>query len=343
MVRISRDQYTYRFAADVAPVARIQPGDEVIFETYDAATGRIRVAEDVHSYMKIRDVTKVNPAAGPVYVEGAQPGDELVVTIEAIRLTDQGYIRAMPDGLVLDGIEGPVATIVPVATDGTLTLPGGLRLPARPMVGVIGTAPAAGEILTAVPGPIGSNLDCNLIRPGARVHLPVHVPGALLALGDVHAAMGDAEVSGTGIEINAEVTTRVELLPGAAHARPWIEADGLIAATGSAPVIADALNIAVDGLVTLIMERHPVNRTEAFMLVTAYGDVRLGQACGPGTIDATVYACFPVNDERTLQQQQAARLRKMLDEMDEEFGPIPEEVQREVDAFMWPDSSPSKP
>src|SRR5262245_22197881 len=122
MIRIPRDQYTYRFAADVEPVARIQPGDEVIFETYDASTGRIRVAEDVHRYMKIRDVTKVNPAAGPVYVEGAQPGDELVVTIEAIRLTDQGYIRAMPDGLVLDGIEGPVAAIVLVAADGTLTL-----------------------------------------------------------------------------------------------------------------------------------------------------------------------------------------------------------------------------
>ncbi len=65
------------------------------------------------------------------------------------------------------------------------------------------------------------------------------------------------------------------------------------AATGSAPMVSDALNIAVDGLVTLLMERHPVSRTEAFMLVTAYGDVRLGQACGPGTIDATVYACFP--------------------------------------------------
>ena len=101
MIRIPRDRYTYRFAADVVPVKRIQPNDKVIFETYDASTGRIRVAEDVHSYMKIRDVTKVNPAAGPVYVEGAQPGDELVITIEAIRLTDQGYIRAMPDGLVL--------------------------------------------------------------------------------------------------------------------------------------------------------------------------------------------------------------------------------------------------
>jgi amidase len=293
MVRISRESYTYRFAADVTPVVRIRPGEEIIFETYDASTGRIRVREDLPNYMRIRDLTKVNPAAGPVYVEGARPGDELVVTIEAIRLTDQGYIRATPDDMVITDLIGPVAAIVPVAADGTLSLPGGLRLPARPMVGVIGTAPAEGEVLTAVPGAIGSNLDCNLIRPGARVHLPVHVPGALLALGDVHASMGDAEVSGTGIEINAEVTARVELLSGAAHARPWIEVDGLIAATGSAPVIADALNLAVDGLVTLLTERHAVSRTEAFLLVSAYGDVRLGQACAPGAIDATVYACFP--------------------------------------------------
>jgi hypothetical protein len=84
------------------------------------------------------------------------------------------------------------------------------------------------------------------------------------------------------------------------------------------------------------MERHPVTRTEAFMLVTAYGDVRLGQACAPGGIDATVYACFPVNDERTRQQQQAIRIRKMLDEIEAEVGPIPPEIREEAEKFDWP-------
>jgi amidase len=293
MARISREHYTYRFAPDVPPVARVRPGEEIIFETYDASTGRIRTSADVHTYLQVRDVRRVNPAAGPVWVEGARPGDELVVTIEAIRLTDQGYIRAMPDDAILTGIAGPVAVIVPVEHGDTLLLPGGLRLPARPMVGVIGVAPASGDVLTAVPGPIGSNLDCNLVRAGARVHLPVQVAGALLALGDVHASMGDGEVSGTGVEINAEVTARVEVLPGAAHARPWIEVDGLIAATASAPALTDAVAQATDGLVTLLMERHGVSRTDAFLLVSAYGDVRIGQACAPGGIDATVYACFP--------------------------------------------------
>src|SRR5215217_3776185 len=91
-----------------------------------------------------------------------------------------------------------------------------MRLPLRPMVGVIGTAPADGVIYTAAPGPQGSNIDVNAVTLGARVHLPVHVPGALLAIGDVHASMGDGEVSGTGIEIAGEVTVRVDLVPGAA-------------------------------------------------------------------------------------------------------------------------------
>jgi amidase len=293
MIRIPRKHYTYRFAPEVPPVARIAPGEEVVFETYDASTGRIRVPEDLAAYLTIRNLREVNPAAGPIWVEGARPGDELVVTIEAIRLTEQGYIRAMNDDALVTGIAGPVAAIVPVAPDGTLSLPGGLRLPARPMVGVIGTAPAEGELSTAFPGPTGGNLDVNLIRPGARVHLPVHVPGALLALGDVHASMGDGEVSGTGIEINAEVTTRVDLLPGAAHARPWIEADGLIAATASAPSLPEAVALATDGLIALLIERHGVTRTEAFMLITARGDIRIGQACDPRTFPATAYACFP--------------------------------------------------
>lgn len=294
MVRARREQFTNRFAPEVPPVARVRPGETVVFETYDASTGRIRAASDLQAYLRVRDPRRVNPAAGPVWIEGARPGDDLVVTIEAIRLTDQGYLRAMPGGGVLaSGIEGPVAVIVPVEQGRMLRLPGGLRLPARPMVGVIGTAPASGEVLTAVPGPQGANLDCNLVRPGARVHLPVHVAGALLALGDVHASMGDAEVSGTGIEINADVTARVEVLSGAAHPRPWIAVEGVLAATGSAPTLAAAISVATEGLVTLLVERLGVTRTEAFLLVSACGDVHIGQACDPGGLDATVYACFP--------------------------------------------------
>jgi amidase len=289
MLRIRRDQYTYFFSPDLDPVVTIDPGERVVFETYDASTGRIRRPEDLEAYLKVRHPQKVNPAAGPIAVRGARPGDEVVVTIERIDLTDQGYIRAAPGGVV-DGIEKPVAVIVPVV-DNVLLLPGGIRLPARPMVGVIGTAPAEGVVYTAVPGYQGSNLDCNAIAAGARVHLPVHVPGALLALGDVHAAMGDGEVSGTGIEINAEVTATVDLTPGRGAARPWIETPTAVVTTASAPTIEVAVRLAVGDLVRLVGERYALSRAEAYTLVSAYGDVRIGQSCGG--LDATVYVTFP--------------------------------------------------
>ena len=290
MLRILRDQLTYSFSSDSVPVASIDAGDRVTFETYDASTGRIRVPEDLARYLRVRDMQKVNPAAGPLFVRGAQPGDELVVTIERIELTDQGYIRAAPGGF-LDGIEEPSVVIVPVV-DGVLQLPGGLRLPARPMVGVIGTAPAEGIVYTAVPGPQGSNLDCNAITVGARVHLPVNVPGALVALGDVHAAMGDGEISGTGVEINAEVTATIELLPGQRRGRPWVETGDAVYTTANAPTIEEAAHLAVDELIALLRDRLAVSRAEAYMLISAYGDVHFGQACGG--LDATAYARFPL-------------------------------------------------
>ncbi|MCC6626245.1 MAG: hypothetical protein IT340_02465, partial [Chloroflexi bacterium] len=86
-----------------------------------------------------------------------------------------------------------------------------------------------------------------------------------------------------------------ELAPGAGRARPWIEVDGLIAATGSAPTLEAAVSLAVDGLVGLLIERLGVTRTEAFLLTTTLGDVRIGQACAPGGLDATIYACFPLD------------------------------------------------
>jgi amidase len=288
--RISRDQLTYRFGRDVPPVLTISPGERVVVETYDASTGRIRAPEDLEAYLAVRDPRKVNPAGGPIFVRGARTPDELVVSIERITLTDQGYVRVTPGGPVMPNVEGPRAMIVQVEGE-ELVYPGGLRLPARPMVGVIGTAPPSGVVHTGDPGPQGSNLDCNAIRVGSRVHLPVHVEGALLAIGDVHASMGDGEVSGTGVEINAEVEVTVENLFCGSHGFVWVETADEVVATASAPSVEDAAKLAVERLVGLIGERHNLSRTDAFMLVSARGDVHFGQFCGG--LDGTAYAAFP--------------------------------------------------
>jgi amidase len=288
--RVRRDQLVYAFAPDTPPVATVAPGERFVVETYDASTGRIRTPDDLGAYMRVRDPRKVNPAGGPIAVRGAGSGDELVVTIERIGLTDQGYVRASPGGPVLPDIEGPCAIIVRVEGD-DLVYPGGIRLPARPMVGVIGTAPARGLVYTADPAANGSNLDCNAIRAGSRVHLPVNVAGALLCIGDVHASMGDGEVSGTGVEINGEVEATVELLPCGGHGWPWIETADEVVAVGSAPTVDGAIALAVDRMARLLVERHNLVRTEAFLLISARGDVHVGQCCGG--LDATAYASFP--------------------------------------------------
>jgi amidase len=161
------------------------------------------------------------------------------------------------------------------------------------MVGVLGTGPAEGTVYTAHPGPQGSNMDFNAATVGSTVHLPVHVPGALLAIGDLHAAMGDGEVSGTGVEIAGEATVRVDLHKGEAPPRPWIETAADWIATGQGPTLEAAVEQAVAGLTALLMNRLDLDRTTAFLLVSARGDVRIGQCARISGCDATVSAAFP--------------------------------------------------
>ena len=293
MTRIPRDRFTYQFSPDLTPVATIDPGDQVVFETYDTSSGRLTSRDNLEVFLRVRDPKKVNPAAGPVFVQGAEPGDELVVEIVDIALARQGWVRIVRGAGVLQSeIDQDGISFVQVEGD-ELVFDMGLRMPARPMVGVIGTAPATGVIYTAEPGPQGSNIDVNMITVGARVHLPVHVPGALLAIGDVHATMGDGEATGTGVEIPAEVTARIELSKGTAPGRVWIETADAWVTTGHAPTLEAAVEIAVEELCTILRANLRVTRTEAFLLISARGDIRIGQCARIPGLDATAYAVFP--------------------------------------------------
>lgn len=293
MLRLGRDNLVYGFDATMPPVATIQPGETILVETYDTSTGRIHRPEDVAAFVAARDPRKVNPACGPIFVAGAQPGDALAVTILDIQLAPLGWVRALRGaGVVQDGIAEHGIVMVRVEGD-DLIFGDTLRFPARPMVGVIGTAPAEGVVYTAHPGPLGSNIDLTAITTGATVHLPVEVPGGLLAIGDVHASMGEGEVSGTGVEINGEVTVRVDLEPGAATRRIWVETAEAWIATGQGATLDDAVEEAVRELTSLLERELDLSRTEAFLLVSARGDVRVGQNARIPACDATAFAIFP--------------------------------------------------
>jgi amidase len=292
MKRVTREQHIHNFAADVPPALVVEPGEVIELESLDTTHGRVRQPEDVVTYIQTRNPREANPAAGPVYVQGAEPGDTLVVQILDIRLDDWGSLRIMPGemGVLTAEMRVPYCRIVQIAGDQAIFSPT-ISFPVRPMVGVIATTPAEGSANTADPAAVGSNLDHNDVRAGTRVYLPVEVPGALFGLGDLHATMGDGEVTGNGIEIGGCTTVRVELVKGRRWARPWFETAENWITTGSAPTLEEGIRIAVRDMVDLLSERLEVSREDAYMLVSARGDVRPGQSCGG--MDATVRVRFP--------------------------------------------------
>lgn len=298
MKRIARDQLIYHFDAATPPVSTIDPGETVIVESHDTATDRLNRAEDLESFIAARNPLEVNPAGGPIFVNGAKPGDALAVTILDIKLGPLGFVRTLNGAGALQRDIEPNSVLM-VRTEGDSLIFGDkVRMSARPMVGVLGTAPADGRIYTAHPGTQGSNMDFNANTIGTTVYLPVHVPGALLGIGDLHAAMGDGEVSGTGVEIRGETTVRIDLIEGAAPSRPWMETETDWIATGQGETLEIAVEEAVDQLTGILQDKLDLTRTEAFLLVSARGDIRIGQAARIKGCDATVYALFPKDVER---------------------------------------------
>lgn len=290
MRHITRQHIVYSIDKTHPPVLNIASGEEVVFETYDARTGTIQKDTDLLDHPH---PSGMNPATGPVYVNGAAPGDSLAVEILDIALENRGFLAVKKNvGLLAHRADRYATKMIPVI-DGVAYFTERVRFPVRPMVGVVGAAPAGAGVTTGYPGPHGGNMDNNEIRVGATVHLPVSVPGALFFLGDVHASMGDGEVSMIGFEICAAVRTRIHLRKDEAVGRPWIEtADGRWVTTGDDPDPARAMQIACDGMVDMVMGRLDLSFEEAYMLVTARGDLTICQACQPGVFPVTTRMSF---------------------------------------------------
>jgi amidase len=244
---------TYSFAHPAA--LRIKPGDRVITKTIDAA-GVDETGKPVAS--------GPNPQTGPFFVEGAEPGDMLVVTIEKL---DTNRTMAYSGSLLSPYTVDPAAIAARVDRDprrltwtidkarGVATLdqadvqPGGIQLPLRPMLGCIGVAPARKEaISTAAPGAFGGNMDYASTGAGVKLMLQVNEPGALLFLGDGHARMGEGEVAGTGLETSLDVEFSVQLVKKKALAWPRLETDAHLMVLGSARPLLEAFQHATSEL-----------------------------------------------------------------------------------------------
>jgi len=279
MLKISRESSVLSMSASHAQAARAASGDTVIFETFDCFTNNIRTEQDLFHLV---GWDKINPATGPLYIEGAEAGDVLKVDILDIQVEEQGVMVTAP-GL------GPLGEhygdrertkILPVK-DGEVIFNDKISFPVNTMVGVIGTAPATRDIPTGEPGTHGANMDCKRIIKGATVYLPVNVDGALLCIGDLHAIMGDGETNCSGVEINGQVTVKLTVLKDCKIPTPLVLQGGDAMTVASADTIHKAAAQSATIMTQFVMEVTGMEFEEAAMLITCAGDVRINQLVNP--------------------------------------------------------------
>lgn len=278
MLIIKRDTVIYAMSPDHAPAATAKSGDTVVFETQDCFSGQIACAEDQLGSL---DWSRINPATGPLFVEDAAPGDTLKVEILRIDLAAQAAVVEMP-GSGVTGLEAAAENtkIIPIR-DGEAVFNDQLTLPLCPMIGVIGTAPTDGAISTGTPDSHGGNMDCKRIGAGTTLYLPVNVPGALLAMGDLHALMGDGEVCVCGGEIAGAVTVKVSVVKGQALPLPFLTTAEHAMAIYSAPSIDAAAEGATLRMRSFLIDQAKMQPHEAGMLLSLAGDLRICQAVDP--------------------------------------------------------------
>ena len=181
------------------------------------------------------DWSHVNPATGPLYIAGARPGDVLRIDLLELKVGEQSSMVTIPGEGALGDVITQMETAILKREGDQVVFKDKIRVALKPMIGVIGVAPAEGEVPTGTPGPHGGNMDCTLIAAGNRVYFTVGVEGALFGAGDLHAAMGDGEIVVCGAETAGAVRFTAQVVDLAGLPTPFVETGELVATIYSAP------------------------------------------------------------------------------------------------------------
>jgi amidase len=289
--RIGREDVVWAFEPELEPVLEVDPGDVVTLETNDCFTGQIQSAADLVTEI---DFARVNGATGPIAVRGAEPGDSLVVELLEVKPFEQGFATLIPGiGQLIEQVQAPLTHVFRVEGD-TIHMTDRISFPLRPMVGVIGVATDGETVTNGFAGRHGGNLDNHLHGPGATVYLPVRQPGGMLAIGDMHASMGDGEVCFTGVEIAGEVTLRVDVLKGRQGTWPVTElADRWVVHGTAGQDFMEALDLAVEEGARFLVDQWGFTIEEAFIFLSVACDAGICQACRPQEFSTIARVSIP--------------------------------------------------
>ena len=272
---LSKDHVIYFFNQENPACYRVEDGETFWVETDDCYSGQIKDASVKRPDI---DISIMDCSVGPIHVEGAMPGDTLCVEILAIQFAPQGVmVTSKGLGVLGERIQEPDTKIIPIR-DGFAYFSDSIRLPLTPMIGVCGVAPKAGlNVHCAVPGDHGGNLDTKLVTVGSRLYLPVEQEGAGLAVGDLHACMGDGELSGTGIETPGRICIRTSVRRDCPVSRPVIETRDALCFLASAPTLDEAIHTAVSDGVQFLQEKLSLSFPDAYRLLSAVCDIQISQ------------------------------------------------------------------
>jgi amidase len=281
---LKKEQRAFAFDRTIPPVLDIDSGDTVTFETGDVAYERLSKGETVEAI----GLENFNAVTGPVRVGGAEPGDALKVEILDIQVR-RAWSVWLPEFGGLGKQTGDVKVKEIALKDRRAYINESLSVPVRTMIGCIGVAPAEGKGSTFMPAyPFGGNMDLREMEAGTTLYLPVQVEGALLSMGDLHAAMGVAEPTWVSLEAAGSATLKISVEKNMKLNFPRLRVGDSTYCIGMADTLEKAHQIALDEAYNLLVHEWGLDMFDAYTYASAVVDMRLG---GPAT--AIVMAVVP--------------------------------------------------
>ena len=274
MKQLSRENRIYFLDPQSEPAITIDSGEELMVETWDAFEGLREPAALDAKALK-------GPATGPIYVNGAEPGDALKVDFISITPKEGAAHMVMPGrGFLEEEFTEGYPTVMEFEGN-YVKLPSGLKLPMMPSMGLVATTPTYVQNTASDSGPYGGDIDMKELVAGSTIYMPVFVPGGLLAMGDCHALVGDGAVAGTGAECSADTHIRVTVEKGMGIGSPRALTPENFVVLSYGNDLAPALKQAVRDMVDFLVKEKGLAPYDAYTLCSLAGDVRVSRTFRP--------------------------------------------------------------
>jgi acetamidase/formamidase len=277
---LTKDQTHTKFSRAIEPAVRVPSGSVIEVFTHEATGGQLNQKSTIDDVANV-DWDRIHTLTGPVYVDGAEPGDVLAVRLLELEPANWGRMTIEPGfGFLADEFDRTVLQTFAIDTErNQVEFADGIRIPLKPFAGVMGVAPDTDEMLHTIPPRAnGGNLDDPNLVAGTTVYFPVFVAGGLFSIGDTHAVQGHGEVSGTAMETPMRIVYEISVIKGGRSIpEPQYETDEYYATTGFATTIDEAAKKATRYMIDYLVDTKGLSREQAYMLCSLAGDLKIAE------------------------------------------------------------------